>query len=242
MDIVVDTVYQRVLALANKEQRGYITPQEFNLFACQAQLEIIERYFYDLNQFNRLAGNDTEYSDMETLVDEKLSRLKTTTTLTPNSSGQCTLPNDIYRLGSIFWGGVKVDKVSTREYQLLNRSTLTKPKYTNSGLKRPVAVMESSSGSPGIFTVYPNPTFTGLGTPISITYTVLPYCPVWGYFVINEKAMYDPNSSQNFILHNSEETELVNRILALSGVTLKQPDLTQTAMAIEGQKQQNEKQ
>ena len=27
--ISVDTVYQRVLALANKEQRGYITPQEF---------------------------------------------------------------------------------------------------------------------------------------------------------------------------------------------------------------------
>ena len=27
----IDTVYQRVLAIANKEQRGYITPLEFNL-------------------------------------------------------------------------------------------------------------------------------------------------------------------------------------------------------------------
>jgi len=33
MAVSVDTVYQRVLAIANKEQRGYITPQEFNLFA-----------------------------------------------------------------------------------------------------------------------------------------------------------------------------------------------------------------
>ncbi len=33
----IDTVYQRVLALANKEQRGYITPQDFNLFANQAE-------------------------------------------------------------------------------------------------------------------------------------------------------------------------------------------------------------
>ena len=40
MAISVDTVYQRVLALANKEQRGYITPQEFNLFANQAQQDI----------------------------------------------------------------------------------------------------------------------------------------------------------------------------------------------------------
>ena len=40
MAVSIDTVYQTVLALANKEQRGYITPQEFNLFANQVQLEI----------------------------------------------------------------------------------------------------------------------------------------------------------------------------------------------------------
>ena len=38
--IGVDKVYQKVLAIANKEQRGYITPQEFNLFADYAQMEI----------------------------------------------------------------------------------------------------------------------------------------------------------------------------------------------------------
>ena len=53
MAISIDTVYQRVLALANKEQRGYITPQEFNLLANQAQVEIFEQYFYDINQFNK---------------------------------------------------------------------------------------------------------------------------------------------------------------------------------------------
>ena len=33
MAVNIDTVYQRVQAIANKEQRGYITPQEFNLLA-----------------------------------------------------------------------------------------------------------------------------------------------------------------------------------------------------------------
>ena len=51
MAVNINTVYQTVLALANKEQRGYITPQEFNLFARQAQMQIFEQYFYDLNQF-----------------------------------------------------------------------------------------------------------------------------------------------------------------------------------------------
>ena len=44
--VSVDTVYQRVLALANKEQRGYITPQEFNLLANQAQMVIFDQYFF----------------------------------------------------------------------------------------------------------------------------------------------------------------------------------------------------
>ena len=49
MAVSVDTVYQRVLALANKEQRGYITPQEYNLLANQAQMAIFESYFYHKN-------------------------------------------------------------------------------------------------------------------------------------------------------------------------------------------------
>ena len=64
----IDTVYQRVLAIANKEQRGYITPQEFNLFANQAQLDIFEQYFYNVNQFSRVQGNETETSDMLDLI------------------------------------------------------------------------------------------------------------------------------------------------------------------------------
>ena len=58
MAVSLDTVYQRVLAIANKEQRGYITPQEFNLFANQAQMDIFEQYFYDLDQFLKMPGND----------------------------------------------------------------------------------------------------------------------------------------------------------------------------------------
>ena len=50
MAVSIDTVYQKVLALANKEQRGYVTPIEFNLFAEQAQLDIFENYFRDLDK------------------------------------------------------------------------------------------------------------------------------------------------------------------------------------------------
>ena len=74
MSISVDSVYQKVLAFANKEQRGYITPQEFNLFADQAQMEIFEQYFYDTNIARKSQGNDTVYADVDDMLEEKLQR------------------------------------------------------------------------------------------------------------------------------------------------------------------------
>jgi len=73
MAVSVDKVYQKVLALTNKEQRGYITPQEFNLFADQAQLEIFEQYFYDLEQRQRGVGNELDYGDITSTLEEKIS-------------------------------------------------------------------------------------------------------------------------------------------------------------------------
>ena len=73
----VDTVYQRVLTIANKEQRGYVTPLEFNLLANQAQLEIFESYFVELNQALAVPGNESEYSDIVKTLNGKISIFKT---------------------------------------------------------------------------------------------------------------------------------------------------------------------
>ena len=76
MPVNIDTVYQRVLAIANKEQRGFVTPQEFNLFANQAQMEIFEQYFEELNQQLRLPENDSEYANRVKNLDEKIDIFK----------------------------------------------------------------------------------------------------------------------------------------------------------------------
>jgi hypothetical protein len=73
MAINVDTVYKTVLLILNKEQRGYMTPDEFNKTATQVQLEIFETYFDDLNQQLRVPDNDSEYADRQKSLQEKLS-------------------------------------------------------------------------------------------------------------------------------------------------------------------------
>ena len=50
MAINVDKVYRVVLAIINKEQRGYLTPDQFNRLGRQAQLDLLEKSFYDYNR------------------------------------------------------------------------------------------------------------------------------------------------------------------------------------------------
>ena len=77
MAINVNTVYQTVLLILNKEQRGYMTPVEYNRIATQSQLDIFEQYFEDLNQQLRVPQVDLDYSDRQLNIDEKISPFKT---------------------------------------------------------------------------------------------------------------------------------------------------------------------
>ena len=76
MAINVNTVYQTVLLILNKEQRGYMTPVEFNKTGAQAQLEIFETYFESLNQQIRVPQTDKDYANRVINLDEKLSIFK----------------------------------------------------------------------------------------------------------------------------------------------------------------------
>jgi hypothetical protein len=79
MAVNVNTVYRTVLLILNKEQRGYMTPDEFNKVAAQVQIEIFNKYFDDLNQLLKAPSPQTtmNYSDRVSLLDEKISIFKT---------------------------------------------------------------------------------------------------------------------------------------------------------------------
>ena len=212
MAISVDTVYQRVLALANKEQRGYITPQEFNLLAGQAQMEIFEQYFYDAKSEDKNLKNSTEFSNVDEILDEKISMFKTSSSI-PTSSGVGILPGNLYRLGSVYNSGsmVEVEEITSTEAMYLLQSPLTSPT-----IQFPAFVRSSNS----TINVYPN-----LVTGVSCNYIRLPSTPQWGYIVVNEKALYNNGTSINFEIHIGDSSELVYKILSLAGIVIAKPGL-----------------
>jgi len=77
MAVNVDIVYKTVLLILNKEQRGNLSPDEFNKVATQVQLEIFEGYFDSLNQQLRTPDNNSEYGDRIKNINEDLVPFKT---------------------------------------------------------------------------------------------------------------------------------------------------------------------
>ena len=92
MAVNINTVYQTVLLILNKEQRGYITPDEFNKTATQVQLDIFNSYFQTENQQLRAPYSDSEYSDRVKNVQEKISVFQT--------SGTCNYVGPYFTLPS----------------------------------------------------------------------------------------------------------------------------------------------
>ena len=102
MAVNINTVYTRVQSIANKEQRGYLTPIEYNRFANQAQLEIFEQYFFDLDQYLRRPGNDTRHADSVTSLQEKIALFEVfDTDLGSSYSSGYSLPAALHKLSSV---------------------------------------------------------------------------------------------------------------------------------------------
>jgi len=225
MAISVDTVYQKVLTLANKEQRGYIAPQEFNLLADKAQKDIFESYFnLDSRKLDKknLDGDDFD------LLPEKLSKFYKETTQS-TSTMVLSLPEDLHKLRVIYRGSIVLTELNKEEINYVNNHPLTKPTIT-----RPAFVRHNNSS----VYLYPSPSSN---TGYIVGYWQPPQnTPNWGYVVVSGKALYNSNTSTNFELHDSEEEMLVTRILELSGIVIEKPQLHQTAMVEKAQLKQEQ--
>jgi len=222
MAINVDKVYKVVLYILNKEQRGFLTPVQFNGLARQAQLDLFEKSFYDYNRAvikgDRI-GFSSEYGDIAANIQEKIDIFAEQATLT-FSSGVASEPNDLYRTVLLVTNGdTEVEQVKKTELAYLNSSKLTAPSTSY-----PVYYAEGDNIK--IF-------------PITITSAIIDYIkkpadPVWGFTGGGASAyVYSAGASTDFELHPSEEVMLVTKILAYAGVIVNDPTVIQTAQAKE---------
>ena len=258
MAINVDTVYRTVLLVLNKENRGYITPDEFNKTATQVQLDIFEQYFDDLNQQLRVPQQGNDYANRQRAIEQKLAPFKgygpcvyTSSSGTPSQNQSTfaipvvdgrgnTVTNNgseptgasttvaFYKLGTVFYENPatsaptsEIQLVTRDEYNSLNKSELTAPsKYSPIFMYEDYRLTVAPSGSDGI------------GSNVYASFIRKPRNVVWNFQIDssnNNAYSWDEANSTNFELLQSEQTEVIVKILLYSGVVIKDYQVVQLA-------------
>lgn len=240
---MINEVRNTVLSIISKDNRGYITPEEFNLFARQAQLELFDQYFYDYtSNLNKSIGanygsvrlNNSGYADITGRLSEVLDRFVIDSNLTYDSgAGKFYMPGDNivgvqkpYRVMRLTYNNKEIEKVSISKVLNLISSNLTAPTEVY-----PVYTLNNYNNTASSIQVYPSTITSG----VSMLYVRHPYDPKWtwttlsgGEPIFNQGAV----DYQDFELPKSDAPRLVVKILQYSGISIREADVVQ-AMASE---------
>lgn len=141
MAINVNTVYTTVLSILNKEQRGYLTPFEFNKLATQVQLETFEKFFDDYNQYLRMPKTDVDFASRMENIRNQFQIFNKNETASAVSGNVYTQPlNDGVLTGTISNAGT-------------GYSSSTVPQSTTGGSGTGFTVNITASGTVSSFTI-----------------------------------------------------------------------------------------
>ena len=255
MAINVNTVYTTVLSILNKEQRGYLTPYEFNQAATQAQLDIFEKTFTELNANISRPKTDFDYSNPVHNIDDEISTFK--------CIGDCTFNNAVadnffslpikdeltnktvvyddqpafnefafYRIGTVnrvldqTGRSVEIERLQRIPYYNVERSEMTAPSENY-----PVYLFESLN-------LYVKP--ATIQTLVKASFIRKPKDVVWAYSVGSlGQYVYAPTAggtgitpatgSVDFEISSNQQTEVILEILKYAGVVIRDPQIIQAA-------------
>ena len=235
---MIDSVRQTVLSILNKNNYGYISPSDFNLFAKQAQLEIFDGYFKELNQVinaenARMSG--TDYADLNKGVREAIDVFSVTRTLPQDAANQYFTPSvtrtgdDYYLLNKVLVGTREAEPVHHSKITLLNNSLLTAP-----SVQYPAYTLDVGTGGAQVLTLYPDTIVAN----VQCQYIRYPFDPQWTYSVLaGGEPVFNQSLTgyQDFEVPIDDEPRLVYRILQMAGMSIREGDVYQYANAEEAQ-------
>ena len=254
MAVNINTVYQTVLYILNKEQRGYIPPAEFNSLAAQVQSEIFMSYFPDGNQLNRQnqnnTQNDSEFFNMFKDTAYKLypfERDASFTYNTVNLGWTYQGAGIIYKLGDIIstypgnptYNSI-TELVSQSDFNKITRSRLTTPtvQYPLAVTTQTTTLITPSLVQQLLVKVTP----FAADMTLNINCLFAPTAPSWEFSIGTQgQYIYDTGPSVNFELDVSEKNNLIINILKYAGVIINDPTIIQVASQEAQQTSINEK-
>lgn len=233
MAYMIDDVRNTVLTALNKENRGYLTPEQYNLYAKQAQMNIFNLYFSEYNKLVAMKNArrlSSEYGDSLNSLMEKIEAFIVSSAVPSNGGGEYSVPSDTYQSITVSYNGAIAEKITEARELLLGLSNMTTP-----SLLYPVY---KQVGNKYKLNPY-NDTYD-----LNVVYVRLPLDPVWTYASISgsEEPIFSPTNTdfQDFELPAEDAPKLVLEILKLAGITIRDAEAVQGATGLDNTQYQKE--
>ena len=236
--MTIDEVYRLVQTFANKEQRGFIAPSEFNLLAKQAELELYNKRLSIVKEkaptkrsqgiYGETLSPELARQDIATFLVGSL--VSTTIESSPYLGASVSLTSDYVESMFIHMDeeysistNIPVDIVEPKDVNQILRSSLVKP-----SLQYPIALLGAEGGTAKVFSIFPE----------SITQVMIYHyrnlnTPKWNYVTIGGKPIYNHSGSSGFKISSRCHGEIVVKILEYLGVSIREPEVVQYAQANE---------
>tara|TARA_R110002074_G_scaffold366157_1_gene540046 strand:+ start:754 stop:1491 length:738 start_codon:yes stop_codon:yes gene_type:complete len=227
----VREVYNALKDIANKEERGFVTPQEFNSFAPIAQTNIYNKMFSDFTKAETLRKRNLDSARDKSMLKQLKEDLsifsKSSVISRATSNVNFVKPDDLGRIISLStYGNIMLDVTTSSpidvvydedKFSYMMASTLSKPSES-----RPVAFLDSE------IRVYPTSikkvSLRYYKTPESIkvsTGVSNASMPKFGYTLVNNKEAYNAPTSFDFELPEHYVPQIVEEMAKLVGVNLR---------------------
>jgi hypothetical protein len=230
------TVYNALKSLANKDQRGFITPAIFNNFAGPAQLAVFNKLFSGEMTIGNMArgkqmSGDRETSQLKNLREDLSILIKESTITQTNATQDFTKPTDLGRFISMkTFGSFVLDETTSvpidviydpAKIEYILRSKLSLPTES-----KPIASVSDR------ITVYPLSI-----KRVKVLYYKIPQSllstdgsrssstPVYAYTTASSLELFNATNSRDFELPEQYIPELVLEIAKMVGVNLRDSDV-----------------
>ena len=224
--VSVDKVYRTVQDILNIDQRGQLPPSDFNNIASLAQQDLFKQNFFDLAHYQNSRKSTPE---LVKLIMRRIEVFEKEGVATLVSGNTFSLPDDVYELQTVVANGKEAELISKKNitYKLNSSKFLfveDLPKYVrlNENIK-----------------LYPDTITSG----VTIYYLKTPANPAWNSIQIggNGTPLFNSASSVDFELHESQEDDLIKKILYFAGVSVRAEEVSNAIRVSEVDDQSIEK-
>ena len=217
--MTIDEAYRFVKYVSAKDNRGGISPTEFNLVAPICQIEAINDRLTNIKKINGRLMPQYGYKANRKIISELRLLLVGPVELTVNSQLISNYPDDYFYPDSMHTDDYKrIEMIESDEYPDFKTSLIFPPDADH-----PVAVFYGDY-------ILIDPSVSA----VMFTYIKYPADPLWAY-TGTTNPVYDAGNSVDFLGDRSFHLDICRRILKYMGVNLDSQMVTEFAKLEENQ-------